>query len=389
MSGTILSAFSDFVEGTTPAYVQSPTNWVNAAGKRRYQWMRMFDEKKSLAGGEDIRASIVFKDNGSYEHYLPGANHDWVNPQRLQYVKIPWRFDMVHKSWVDQELILNDKIRYGSESAIMEAFVSLNHEKDVISMTSLANGMEESMFAVPDKATMEDADSTSPSPMSLFAWINEDANGLFGENYTGNTWTTVGGITPTAASVDGQFTPGQVTYGNRTDGDADNTIAGLDDLFMTCDWEQPPTLTEYFNDPVLSKQRILTSKQGRKDMMFLTRSGTDSYAAGHQDPGVPDPMMHGVPITYVSELDTAAIYDDGSNGLAVEASADLAGARFYMWNGNFLYPVCHSARFLERDKPSRHHNVPDTWVVPTYCWWNLMCTSRKHQGILSPSADIT
>lgn len=382
MSGTILSAFSDFVEGTTPAYVQSPTNWVNAAGKRRYQWMRMFDEKKSLAGGEDIRASIVFKDNGSYEHYLPGASHSWVNPQRLKYVKIPWRFDMVHKSWVDQELILNDKIRYGSESAIMEAFVSLNHEKDVISMTSLANGMEESMFAVPNAATMEDADSTSPEPLSLFSWINEETNGLY------NGFSTIGTISPAAADVDGQFTPQQVTYSNITDATAGNTIAGLDDLFMSCDWEQPPTLSEYFNDPVLSKQRILTSKEGRTNMMFLTRSGTDSYAAGPQDPGVPDPMMHGVPITYVSELDTAAVYNDSGSGGLIESAATITGPRYYMWNGNYLYPVCHSARFLERDKPSRHHNVPDTWVVPTYCWWNLMCTSRKHQGILSPSISV-
>lgn len=391
MSGTILSAFNDLVEGTTSAYVQSLRDFVNAAGKRRYYWMRMFDEKKSIAGGEDIRASIVFRDNGTYENYLPGQSHAWQNPQRLDKVKIPWRFTMVHKSWVDQEILLNDKIRYGTEDAIIEAFVELNYEKEMIAMTSLANGTEEAIWAVPDVTKMENADSTDPQPYSFFAFVNEETNGLPGAAFPGGAWTEIEGIDPTAASVDGQFTPQQLTYANADQDDAGNVVANLDELFMLTDFEQPPTLSEYFSDPMLSKQRILTSRVGRKAFSVLVRGGTDRYQAGLQDPGVPNPMMHGIPVEYVSELDTVAIYDDGAGGLVPEstiAAGAVGGPRYYMWNGNFLFPTCHPDRFLERDEPSRHHNVPDTWVVPIYNWWNLLCTSRKHQGVLSPSTDL-
>lgn len=393
MSGSLLTAFADFTESVTPAYTQmGPKHLFNAAGKNTYLWPTMFDEKRSIGGGEDIRSSVQFKDNGTYEHVLPGNWNNWQNPQLLDKVTTPWCFGIAHWSYNAKELLLNDKMKYGNDDAIWEAFTNLRDQKLTGCFTNIANGLEESLFAAPDATNMEGAaSSTTPAPMSIFAYINQNTNGLWSDGSA--AWTTVSGIDPTSASVNGQYTPQQETYSSVTADDETNVVAGLDSLYMACDFQQPRTMAEYFNDPMLSKLKILTSKRGRKVFMALTRGGTDRYAsagmAGYQDPSMSDPQMHGIPVSYCSELDTAAVYlDTAGTAVVTEANAANTGPRFYMWNGNYCFPVVHPARYLKQDTPLRHPNVPDTYVVPTYVWWNLHCPSRKHQGILSPSTDV-
>jgi hypothetical protein len=389
MSGTVLGAFNSLQELTTPTYLQAPEGILNMSGKRNYLWTDAFEgNKTAIQGGTKIRASLIWKDNGTYTHILPGQWRDWINPQLVDKVTAPWRFTEVHKSWTEQEILLNEKVKFGGERQRAEAFAEITMEKDMGAESALANGIENDLFGVPLKGSMETEDSLTPLPYSFFSFVNEDLNGLFGENWTGNTWTTVEGVDPTSASVDGQWTPQQSTYGVTTADSHDNVIGGLDDLFMRCNFQAPRTFEQYYQDPVMSKQKFITTRMGRRAITSLFGGRVDNFLAGKQDAAVPHPQMHGIPIVNVDALETAAVYDDGSNGLTTEALADLKGPRFYAWNMHFLFPVFDEERWRSKGPVMQHMNVPDTHVQKMASWWNLFCWSRKHQGVLSPSVDL-
>lgn len=390
MAGLPLAQFNDFAEGTGSTYVQSPRDLpVNLAGRRTYLWPTMFKNNGyPVGGGEDIRRSLVFRDNGTYEQYLPGAEHSWQNPQRLDKAIAQWRFSMAHMSWVDQEIILNDKITYGTDDAIFEEFVRIRDEKEMIMWTAKANGIETALWAVPNTTTMEGSSATHTSPYSIWAFINTHANGLFPAYTPGGAWTTVEALTPGAASVDGKWAPQVSTYTGSLQDDVRNIVSGLDDLFTSCEFQAPERFTQYFEDPEMNNQKILTSKFGRRAFASLCRGGQDRFVAGNQDPAYPDPQMHGVPVKYAEPMDTAAVYANaGATALVTERDATGAniGPVFILANCNYMYPVFHKAQYFKKGKVSEDHNIPDTHVMPVTTWWNLVCWSRKHQGILRPS----
>ena len=389
-AGSPLNEFSDFVEATGPTYVTGPQDLVNEGVKNTYYFGRLLqgdvNSTKTLQGGSDIRESIVFRDNGTFETYQPGANHNWQNPQRLEKIQAHWRFTMSHMAWTEQEILLNEKVAYGTESSRFQQYVNLRNEKELIMWTSKWNGLEDLLWAEPDAATMEGQGTGLTEPYSIPAFINEDTNGLFLRN--GTNFTTVEGITPGDADVDGKFAPQQNTYSNLTQNDSAGLLAAFDETWMDVKFEQPQMHKQYWEDSRLNKQMILCSKTGRANYQLLLRAGQDHFVAGAQDPAYPDPMYNGTPVARVSTLDTATLYDDGSSGNAVEASADVTGPRYYWVNGNYLYPVFHRDRYFSKHEVTKHHNVPDTWVCPVATWYNVICTSRQRQAIVSPLTDL-
>jgi len=386
-AGIALVNFNDFVEGTGPAYVTGPKSLVNEGVKHTYYFGRLMrgdkNTKKIIQGGESIRESIVFQDNGSFETHLPGANHDWVNPQRLKKVEAQWRYTMCHMSWVEQEIIHNQAIKYGNEDVRFHQYVDLLYEKETIMWSSKWNGLEDLLWALPVAADMETESGTEP--YSIPAFINELTNGL----YTG--WTTVEGIDPTAADVDSKFAPQQVGY-NESNSDhavnvADNVISKFDLMWHDVMFEQPETQKQYFEDPRLNNQMILCSKAGRRVVMQMLRASQDHFVTGAQDPAYPDPMYYMIPIKRVSTLDTANLYAATAGGFTSEDVADITGPRYYWVNGNYMYPVFEEERYFHKYEVTKHHNVPDTWVCPVATWYNILCTSRQRQGIVYPTVD--
>lgn len=389
MAGQVLSQFQDFSRSTGSAIVKSPSAMpVNMAGLRTYLWPKMFSNNGfPVQGGADIKRKAVWRDNGTYEKYLPGGSGSWQNPQRLDDITAQWRFTRVHETYVDQEFLLNDKIMSGTEDVVFEQFVKMRDEKEQIMFTAQANGMEADLFAQPDKTRMEGTVSTADSPYSIWPFVNEHANGLFPSYTPGGAWTVIEGVDPTAASVNGQFTPQQQTYTTSAQDAFGNIISGLDQLFMKCAFEAPERFAQYFEDPVLNNLKIRTSLVGRSAYMTLCRGGQDRFIAGNQDPSYPDPQFHGVPIGYSSQLDTAVVYPNAAGTALVTERAATGlniGPRFLFLNCNYLYPIFHKERFMQKGKWSEDHTTPDTHVLPVTTWWNLVCWSRKHQGILSP-----
>lgn len=389
MSGVALNQFADFVEATGPLYVSGPRHVINEAVKNTYSFGRLCNGtsiKKMLRGGNQIRESVFFDDDSTFEFYLPSATHSWRNPQVLTKVTSYYRYAMDHMMWVDQEILNNDAMSGGNPDAKFHAYVDLYEQKAARMWTSIWNGLENALWAAPVSGTMEA--EAGKVPYSIPAFINEDTNGLF-DPQASSAWTTVHGLDPTdtANSYD-KWIPQTETYSSATVGNIGTILGAFDVMWHKVKFERPPTHAQYWENPALNKQMILTSQVGRKAFMHLLREGQDHFVAGPQDPAYTDPQYHGVAVSWVSELDTAALYDSGSSTVVSEATADLQGPRFYWVNGNYLYPVFHKSRYFYQHQVSYQHQVPDTWVAPVAIWYNLLCTSRQRQGIVSPSTDL-
>lgn len=393
-SGVALSNFLDFVEGTTSTYVNGPMGLVMEAVKNTYWFGRLIQgqrsKKKMISGGANIRHSMVFQDSGSLETYLPGGNHIWNNPQRLKRIQVEWRYAMAHMSWVEQEIINNEIVAYGDDEARFCEFVNIRNEKEAICWGSIWNGLENLLWQVPFPADMEDADGTEPNSIPMH--INEGTTGLFNP-ITSTAFTTKQGLAPGAASLAGRYQPQTQTYTTTTVNDPGNIVSAFDNIAEKLTFEQPPTMQQYWEDPRYNKQMIVTTRRGRAIYKQLLRASQDHFVAGPQDPAYPDPQYFGIPIQRASTLEGLALYSNNAGTALLDEFTDAGGTagrgpRFYFINAEYLYPVFHARRYFHKYEVTKHHNVPDTWVLPIAIWFNTICTSYQRQGIVSPSGSV-
>lgn len=400
MSGTALSQFNDFTLATTSVKVSGPESLVNDAQLNTYSFGDLMGgdtgRKKMIQGGKTITENVVFQDNGTFRFTLPGETQTWSNPQKLVQSEYHWRFSLAHMSWTRQEVLLNDRIKYGTEENRFLAFVDLRNEKELLMWTAKWNGVEAQLWAEPDSGAMEAAGGKQA--MSIPVYVNEDTNGLF-NNLDGSatTFTTVGGINPTT-TTQGQtaWVPQTKTYTQEISAqdhmyNPGNLLAGISALYRECRFEQPPTMQSYFDDPRFNRFKIFTSTVGETAAEIAVRMSNDLLRGGWgpQDWGYGNPAYRGIPIKRVSTLDTATLYENSNTTDKVaESTADNIGPRYYLINSQYLYPVFHDEMYFEKDEISRHHNDPDTFVCPVATWYNVICTSRRRQGLLSPSGDL-
>ncbi len=405
-TGNLLSAYLDFVTGTSSARVTGPDKPLQLVTRHCFLWGRQWRKNgMPIEGGQNITWWYIPKGGGTFEEVLPGTVTTPINPQVLQKGQSEWRFTRAHSTTNKQEIVLNDRIKFGTRKARFEQFVSIRNTKSTIRKIDVAVGLEGQLSAKPDASKMEgSATMGATSPMSLFAHINQGNNSLWGSGFIAGlggatAFTTKQNIDPAAAANNSNQTPSIVKYNRAgaSDGSSNmNLITGMDSLYMDLDWEQPDSLTQYKNDDNLNMLQFLTTKQGRMAFFNVMRADQDRYMMGQQDPSCPDPQFRSIPITRWDPLETAAVYDGGAAGLVTEGNGGVAytggvngqsaGPRVYASNGNFLHPIAHDEVFFDVDEPLRHPHIPDTWVQYESTWWQELCTSYKHQGLLAPNA---
>jgi len=401
-SGALLTSFLDFISGTGVGRLTTPDHPLQLVTRHTWLWGRLWKNNGTpLEGGQNLTFWFLPNTAQTFEETLPGSTTIPKNLQVLQKGVADWRYTRAHSVYVDQEILLNDRIRYGTRDSQFEQFVKIRDEKATIRATDVAIGLENQLSAVPNKATMEGLATTgATSPYSLFAHVNEcgtiaaNTAGLYGSGMTvtptGGAFTVKENVDPTAAAINGNMCVSPQKYSTATIDQGTNIIGGLDALWMNIDWEQPDSLSQYQADEKMNNIMFLTTKQGRQAIMSLMRGDQDRYVMGAQDPSYPDPQFRGIPLRRWDALETAVVYD-GASALQTEGNAagsQSKGPRIYAINGNYLYPVCHSERLFYVDPPQRHLQVPDTYVQYESTWWNLICKSYKHQGVLFPSADV-
>lgn len=434
-----IQTFNDFMTSTGPSYLTSADAVVNEAVKNTYAFSRLLKGKtteQTIQGGTEIRDVIMFDDSRTYDHYQPNDTFVWRNPQVTDYVRAPWRFHIDHMSWTDAEVELNT----GETSASTKvAYKRLKRIKEQRLWTSMMNGFEEDLWAVPSVSGMED--ESGKLPYSLPYFITEIGNPLGGAlgrrgqaPYIGtsNAATTVMRINPFTETRwsncielydSSKRNPQAATWGDAAsatlDGDSPynqsnasetvnvyNLFSAFDTMMMRLKYDAPATRQQYFENPVLNRQMILTSRSGVQFYRNALRLSNDTLVS-YQDAAYSSPAYAGIDVTYCSDLDTAAIYpaaaapvtqtNAGYNGVTGStvgaftyfgteegANTIVKAPRFYFVNGNYLTPIFHSKRYFKQHEVLRHPNQPFTYVQPVDCWSNLFCNSRQRHGIVSP-----
>ena len=384
-----LSTFNDFVDTTGPAFLTSAEDVVNEAVKNNYLLRRFLRGKgpdEVVQGGTKIKDTMMFDESNSFQFYQPNETFTWSNPQVLDNWEIDWRFAVDHMSWTDQEIELNVGGGMG-KAARHQAYKRLKRTKEQRLWTSILNGMEDQLFAIPSASEMEGDGAPATKPYSIPMFINECTSSAYHTNTTAEIFTVQGINSSTQAGWQVQ----QKSY--TTSGNNTGIIAAFDQMYMDVEFTPPPSHQEYFEKPSLNAQFIACSQAGQRIYTTLLRDAQDTFVtASRQDPAYMRPQYAGIDLERVVALDTYAGYGkaDGSQAPKTESTADaFLGPRYYFINGNYLKPVFHSSRYMYSHPTMRHPNQPFTTIMPVDSWYNFVCRSRKRQGIVFPGDNVT
>ena len=384
-----LSTFNDFVDTTGPAFLTSAEDVVNEAVKNNYLLRRFLRGKgpdEVVQGGTKIKDTMMFDESNSFQFYQPNETFTWSNPQVLDNWEIDWRFAVDHMSWTDQEIELNVGGGMG-KAARHQAYKRLKRTKEQRLWTSILNGMEDQLFAIPSASEMEGDGATATKPYSIPMFINECTSSAYHTNTTAEIFTVQGINSSTQAGWQVQ----QKSY--TTSGNNTGIIAAFDQMYMDVEFTPPPSHQEYFEKPSLNAQFIACSQAGQRIYTTLLRDAQDTFVtASRQDPAYMRPQYAGIDLERVVALDTYAGYGraDGSQAPNTESTTGaFQGPRYYFINGNYLKPVFHSSRYMYSHPTMRHPNQPFTTIMPVDSWYNFVCRSRKRQGIVFPGDNVT
>ncbi|MFB3431990.1 MAG: hypothetical protein ABL309_13820 [Phycisphaerales bacterium] len=377
MSGTVLSAFNQFVANTPLTVFSGANDFVNEAVDNTYllsKFLRGSGDTDTVQGGEKITDYLILDEQNMFSTYKPGQPVKWKNRSGTQQWEVPWRFSWDQMAWAAQEVELNSAGM--TRSAIKGKFKSVLHQKEVMLRTSILNGMEAQVIA-PPTADMES--NTGETPYSLWALVNEETNGLY------DGFTTVLQIDPATYP---QWVPQRVEYdASSPENLADGLFPAFRRMWNRVGFQLPKPFMDV-QSPSLSKENrcIITSETGQVQYETLLQRAQDLFvAAGRQDPAYTAPQFRGIPIEYIAGMDELAIYDDGASGRTTEDLADRAGARYCWLDLQTIRMFFHKERYIKKGEVREIQDQLDSYACPVTVWNNMICRSRRRNGFITPS----
>jgi len=396
--GTPLDNFTTLMASQSPAWASGPEALVNEAVRRRYTISRIQNGKDMMEyvqGGDEITDTIFFNEVSTWQRYNPNVTLTRQNPQTGTTWTVPWAFGTAHMSWTKQEIGLNKE---GSTKKFRsQRYKAVMYQKHQNLKTDICNSWEDELWAVPNENLMESTTPASPrQPYSLPCFITEDSGGIPLDS-TATAWTgsAVQRINvATNAKWDNQRA--EYTFANTTAATAAPIFNAMSRLLHSLKFDRLPKDPQ-FSDKTTSPHVILCSLVGISNYETALRMNQDEFRGigktSGQDPDYNSPTFRNVPLDYIDSLDTATLYDSGSSTLVAEGTANPtglgAGPRYYFVNGQYLNFVVHSENYLVMEEPIRPSGQPFTRVQDVDCWNNVICRSRRRQGILSPTSDTT
>ena len=154
----------DFIEATGEGHLKRKQDFQNDASQNTFFWGKLSEglgDKLYVNGGQNIRRPIMFKDNGSFEEYRTGQTRAYTDVNTMEKMTAFLRFADAHYTIRDQEALLNDG---GGGDNEFQQFFDLKNQKEASTQTALWNGLENQLFAEPNKTLMEGDGSTQISP---------------------------------------------------------------------------------------------------------------------------------------------------------------------------------------------------------------------------------
>lgn len=364
--GTPLPSFADFVKATNNRLLTGPEEILNEAAKQAYG---MFSDmlfgrgsEETFQSGARIIDRVQLSAGAGFSFYQPNQQFSPAITDTLTNLTFDWRFAKDYFAWTDQEILLNQ----GEPAKIM--YKRLKKAKEQAAITSTMNGMEEALWNAPDADTMEA--QTGTKPYSLRCFVTE-AGGLplTADGVTGTAWSTIAGVSPTTESKCNNKTATYVTANIDT-----QLLPAFDAMFLKLQWIAPQRAQEYFEETRWKKIKICSDLNGVKKYTALTRDYNDRMVPA-TDPGfvAASCVYNGIPVRYIPGMDAIGYTS--------------TKPRFFWFNLDYIYPVFHSQKYLKQEDPVNLAAVgqPESWVVYTLTWYNLVIRSRQRQGIVLSS----
>ena len=362
---TALVTFQDFLSSTRERKVSSPKDIVNdAVGQNKYligQMMKGQTPSMVVKGGSKISDRVKLDNSNTFQFYTPNQRFNPTSVDTLSTIEANWRFAKAHYSFSDEEIELN-------ETGGLEQFVDLRHKYEQDAFTDIYDGMENGLWATPSTTEMEAAAGTRP--YSLPTFITEDT-----VNFHPPGFTTIMGVDPATST---RWRPQVETYLPSAYDDQDNgIIAAFDAMFLKVDFEAPDNQKAYFETDHLRRMKIITNRDGHTIYQRLLRAGNDRYVSP-QDPAYSSPVFNGIPVKYISALDTALLYSG--------AAAAVGQPRYYWFNFEYGYPIFHKRRYMQQTGPIKGGvEQPFSAAVYFNVYYNLFFRSLRRQGIVAPA----
>ncbi len=364
-----IPTFADFLVATKTTKITSATEILNDAVKNTYLLSDMLRGRgytEFIKTGSRIKDTIRLTDAGSFEFYQPNATFNPMDRDTLTDVTEDWRFAKTDFGFNDETITLNE----GNPEDI---YVDLKQKYRMDASTDMMNGIEDALWATPNISTMESGTGTSPPAYSIPVFATED-----GQTFNAAWNGTVMGVTP---ATEPRWRNKVESYDSANKADEENGIlAAFDKMYLDVKFESPDSASEYFENDRLRYMKILTNRDGHTSYKRLLRGGNDQFGAGPSDPEYNNPRYSGIPIKYISSLDTALL--DPATGAAWPS-----GKPRYFWiNCMYVFPIFHSLGYLEQIGPIPGGiQQPFSHAVYFRTWYNLFCRSRQRQGIVIPA----
>jgi hypothetical protein len=385
-----MDPFSMYSLITGPAFLRGDERVINAVTRNSYLIPRFLAGKEEaiyLQGGSKIQDIIYLEEESDAEFYDPSKqDFGYRNQQVGTPWEVNWRFLKNATSWTDHEVGLNEYGGFSPTVGKFHRFKRIKYLKEMNLLTTGVHKLEDSLFTTPSFASMEVA--TGRLPNSLFSTITNRGSGIspYGSTAT-DTVQGVDAVNRTAwRNQHGTYT---VPAGGTID--AENFWDGFRLLYNKCGFERLPLGGEEYSQPKRSPTFITASLWGVRAAERSLRSEQDLLLAGRQDAAFPGPMFHGVPIVYISTLNTATGYWDSTGGVFTNEqgtganAAFVTGPRFMFVQARVINMVWHSERFLKRLPPFSPDNQPFLKVMVTDTWYNLVNENRRESGVLEPT----
>jgi hypothetical protein len=395
-----LDKFSDFQYLTHDIKLTGPQDIINEATLRNYLVGDMLtnrDESNVFRGGKRLTERIQAYDNNGFQAYLPNEELTPVARDTIRYMNVDWRFVVGNYAWNDNEVLLNegDPNRYGD----------LKYEYESGAVTSIINGMESLLCNVPNTADMEAAGGRYPYSFPCF--VQEGAitsAAVYAKGALPYGFSTVMGVDSSTETWWQNQTAGYTNASIETADSSTGLFTAFDKMMRVVKFDKLKInqAAKYWENDDLRKMRIYTSGNGRDIFMRLLRSKNNRLTvSGPQDAAYPDPRFDGYPVDWIEKLDTAPLYGlTGTAGYGVSLTGSFettatgngiytakAGyPRFYFLNFKYMYVVFHAEKYFQQKMMDGGARQPFSHVMYFDTYYNLVCRSRRRQGIIQPTA---
>ena len=403
MAGVPLQQLTMLLASQGPAWATDAETFVNDVAFNTYTTRHFKAGKEmyeTIQGGDFITDTVLLDFTSTWTRYDPNVDIQYTQEQTGDEWVVRWSFAYTQVAWTKQDLKLN-RHSMGKKYRTQK-YKDVIRRKYQVMWTDACNEIEREMWAVPNRQRMEDVTTTGGPriPYSLPVINNELDNGVYADAQlgSGNGFTTTQQINGVTKSL-WRNQRGFYSFGLSADLSA-KMFAAFGSMFRKLRFEQLPKEPQY-SDKTTLPTFIATNSQGIAMYEYGLTSNQDLLrgmgSMGGADPAYPGPLYRGVPIEYISLLDTAAIYPTAASDALSDWDDDTnspgsgqpgnAGPRYHFFNGMYLNYVVHEDNYFDITPPRSPDRQPFSVFQAVDSWNNLVCRSRLRHGTLAPDGD--